>query len=88
MTSYLCREGRRTEEEERGFGEKRGTRVVSGVQASGEMEVGGLVSKKGVVLEFSSEDWWRMALPGGPWKLSLLCFPQAPGAQEIGRAHV
>lgn len=57
--------------------------MVSGVQASGEMEVGGLVSKKGVVLEFSSEDWWRMALPGGPWKLSLLCFPQAPGAQAL-----
>lgn len=44
--------------------EKRGTRAVSEVQAPERWRGRGLVSKKGVVLDFSSGDWWRMVLPG------------------------
>lgn len=40
------------------------------------------MSKKCMVLEFSSADWWRRRFRG-PWKQFLPCLLETPGAQAL-----
>lgn len=63
--------------------ESRGTGRCQESRALGEMGAwGGLVSKKCLVLEFSSADGWRRRFPG-PWKQFLPCLLETPGAQAL-----